>query len=89
MTDRAVCEIRAIANPRHKDIRFDKALGDINQAAKVAEVKPSTIRVWMTRGKIRPVYFEDDGPELFHLPTAFMLGLAGREHPSQRAKRAA
>lgn len=89
MTDRAVCDIRAIANPKLREIRQEKALGTIHQAARAAGVKPGTIRVWMTRGKIRPVDFGDDGPELFHLPTAALLGAAGREHPSQRAPRAA
>lgn len=52
-------------------------LGDIHKAAQVGEVKPGTIRVWMSRGKLRPL-FGDPGQEVFHLPTVKAVAEAGR-----------
>lgn len=53
--------------PRFVESRDD--LGDIWEAARVAGVKPGTIRVWVCRRKIEPMDMGDGGPELFHLPT--------------------
>ncbi|MGA5869267.1 MerR family transcriptional regulator [Streptomyces cinereoruber] len=43
-------------------------LGTIWEAARIARVKPGTIRVWETRGKIERVQIDHRGP-LYHLPT--------------------
>lgn len=59
----------AFPNPQPHQIRERDHLGTIWEAARIAGVKPNTIRVWMTRGKIEPMQFGDSGPELFHLPT--------------------
>ncbi|MEU7103535.1 hypothetical protein ACFQ2B_27850 [Streptomyces stramineus] len=59
----------AFPNPVPHEVRSRDHLGTIWQAARVAGVKPGTIRVWMTRRKIEPMALGDDGPELFHLPT--------------------
>ncbi|MFB7605274.1 hypothetical protein [Streptomyces gardneri] len=55
------------SNPELHDL-FPGDLGTIWEAAKVAEVKPGTIRVWESRGKIERVQFDHRGP-LYHLPT--------------------
>jgi hypothetical protein len=48
---------------------YQRDLGDLWEAARVAKVKPGTIRVWETRGKIERVRLDDDGQPLYHLPT--------------------
>lgn len=63
----------AYPNPEGIEIHFMQLeeggqLGDLWEAARVAEVKPGTIRVWVSRQKIEPVYTGDAGP-VFHLPT--------------------
>lgn len=57
----------------------DDDLGDIWEAARTAHVKPGTIRVWMTRGKIEPVL---DGPagQYFHLPTIQRAAAGGAKY---------
>ncbi|GAA0637360.1 hypothetical protein GCM10009535_12140 [Streptomyces thermocarboxydovorans] len=55
-------------NPELYDLYLDD-LGDLWEAARVAGVKPGTIRVWESRGKIERVPFSDDGQPLYHLPT--------------------
>jgi hypothetical protein len=54
-------------------------LGDLWEAARAAGVKPGTIRVWMTRGKIEPVL---DGPagQYFHLPTIRRAATGGAKY---------
>lgn len=52
-------------------------LGDIWKAAEAAGVMPGTLRVWMTRGKLKPL-FGDPGKEIFHIPTVKAVAEAGR-----------
>jgi hypothetical protein len=54
-------------NPELYDL-YQRDLGDIWDAARVAGVKPGTIRVWESRGKIERVDLPGDQP-LYHLPT--------------------
>lgn len=54
-------------------------IGDLWEAARTAGVKPGTIRVWMTRGKIEPVLRGEAG-DLFHLPTIRAAAEAGRKN---------
>lgn len=63
----------AYPNPDRLEIHFaqlagSKDIGDLWEAARVAEVKPGTIRVWVTRGKIEPV-LDGEAGQYFHLPT--------------------
>ncbi|MGW0032110.1 hypothetical protein ACWDXD_20070 [Streptomyces sp. NPDC003314] len=53
-----------------EDVReiFPQHLGTIWEAARVAKVKPGTIRVWESRGKIERVRLAGGEP-LYHLPT--------------------
>lgn len=53
-------------------------LGDIWTAAEAADIRPGTLRTWMTRGKIKPV-MGDPGQELFHIPTVVAVAEAGRK----------
>lgn len=55
-------------NPGIREIRDRDELGTIWEAARTAEVKPGTIRVWVSRGKIEPMPLEGGQP-LYHLPT--------------------
>lgn len=57
--------------------RTDEALGNLYEAAEAAEVKPGTIRVWMSRGKVKPL-FGSPGQEIFHIPTVVEIAKAGR-----------
>lgn len=57
----------AFENPDLRDLYLED-LGTIWDAARVAEVKPGTIRVWESRGKIERVRL-DRGEPLYHLPT--------------------
>lgn len=68
----------AHANPDLYDL-YQRDLGDIWEAARVAGVKPGTIRVWESRGKIERVRI-DDGQPLYHLPTVKAAGEAGKKH---------
>lgn len=54
-------------NPEIHAIYLDD-LGTIWEAARVANVKPGTIRVWETRRKIERVAIPHGEP-LYHLPT--------------------
>jgi hypothetical protein len=54
-----------------------KVLGDLWKAAEAAGVMPNTLRVWMSRGKLRPL-FGDPGEEIFHIPTVMAVAAAGR-----------
>lgn len=70
-------------NPDALELHFDQLehgnqLGDRQEAARAAGVKPGTISVWVSRGKIEPVI---TGPEpLFHLPTVVRAAQAGRKY---------
>ena len=59
------------------DGRANEVMGTIYEAAKAAEVKPGTLRVWMTRGKLKPL-FGEPGEEVFHIPTVVEVAEAGR-----------
>ena len=56
-------------NPPTYDL-YPKDLGDVWEAARTAGVKPGTIRVWETRGKVERVQLGGEGQQpLYHLPT--------------------
>ena len=55
----------------------DGVLGDLWKAAEAAGVMPGTLRVWMTRGKLKPL-FGEPGQEVFHIPTVIEIAEAGR-----------
>lgn len=72
----------AFPNPDGIEVHFAQLehggqLGDIWEAARAADVKPGTIRVWVTRKKIEPV-LTGAGGALFHLPTVKAASLGGR-----------
>ncbi|WP_394436267.1 hypothetical protein [Streptomyces sp. SGAir0957] len=74
----------AYPNPERMEIHFAQLeeggqLGDIWEAARVAKVRPDTIRVWVSRKKIEPVLIEDTGP-IFHLPTVAAAKEGGAKH---------
>lgn len=74
----------AFPNPDGLEVHFAQAeqgdqIGDLWDAARAAGVKPGTIRVWMTRGKIEPILRGDAG-DLFHLPTVQVAAEAGRKN---------
>lgn len=52
-------------------------LGDLWKAAEAAGVMPNTLRVWMSRGKLKPL-FGEPGQEVFHIPTVVAVAEAGR-----------
>jgi hypothetical protein len=52
-------------------------LGDLWKAAEAAGVMPNTLRVWMSRGKLKPL-FGEPGQEIFHIPTVVAVAEAGR-----------
>ncbi|MFI0135581.1 hypothetical protein [Streptomyces luteogriseus] len=63
----------AYPNPEGLEIHFAQLegnhdLGDLWEAARAAGVKPGTIRVWESRGKVERVPLDGDKP-LYHLPT--------------------
>lgn len=58
----------AFPNPTLYDIYDRDDLGNIWEAARVAGVKPGTIRVWESRGKIERMPLGDEDP-IYHLPT--------------------
>ncbi|MBR8638615.1 MerR family transcriptional regulator [Streptomyces tuirus] len=57
--------------------RAHEVLGTLHEAAEAAGVKPGTLRVWMSRGKLKPL-FGDPGGEVFHIPTVVEIAKAGR-----------
>ncbi|MDX5563736.1 hypothetical protein PYK79_10775 [Streptomyces sp. ID05-04B] len=74
----------AYPNPEGIEIHFAQLdrggqLGDLWEAARIAEVKPGTIRVWVTRKKIEPVLVGKTGP-VFHLPTVKTAAECGAKH---------
>lgn len=74
----------AYPNPDGIEIHFaqlddDGQLGDIWEAARAAGVNPGTIRVWVSRKKIEPVFIGETGP-VFHLPTVRAAKAGGKKH---------
>ncbi|WP_284432537.1 hypothetical protein [Streptomyces sp. TUS-ST3] len=75
----------AYPNPPADEIHFayaesgERQLGDQRQAALVAQVKPGTIQVWVSRKKIEPVFTGPEGP-IFHLPTVKQAAEGGASH---------
>lgn len=57
-----------------------RQIGDIDAAAAAVGVKPVTIRVWVSRGKIEPIV-RGDGRDLFHIPTVIE---ASKSRPGRR-----
>ncbi|WP_405888866.1 hypothetical protein OG762_36945 [Streptomyces sp. NBC_01136] len=71
----------AYSNPDGIDIHFaliagNDDIGDLWEAARAAEVKPGTIRVWVTRGKIEPI-LDGEAGQYFHLPTVRQAAAGG------------
>lgn len=54
-------------------------LGTLQEAAELAGVKPGTIRVWESRGKLKRIGLAGGEP-LYHLPTAVLIAADGRKH---------
>lgn len=52
-------------------------LGDLWTAAEAAGVMPGTLRVWMSRGKLKPLC-GGPGQEIFHIPTVIAVAEKGR-----------
>lgn len=75
----------AYPNPPADEIHFayvesgERQLGGQREAALVAEVKPKTIQVWVSRKKIEPVFTTPSGP-IFHLPTVKKAAEGGASH---------
>ena len=74
----------AYPNPPLDEIHFAQVegnddIGDLWEAAKTAEVKPGTIRVWVTRGKIEPI-LDGEAGQYFHLPTIRRAAEGGAKH---------
>ena len=74
----------AYPNPPLDEIHFAQVegnddIGDLWQAAREAEVKPGTIRVWVTRGKIKPI-LDGEAGQYFHLPTIRRAAEGGAKH---------
>lgn len=70
-------------NPSLGEIPDRDDMGDLWQAARVAGVKPGTIRVWVSRRKIEPLPLDDGGIELYHLPT---VHAAAQVRPGRQAQ---
>jgi hypothetical protein len=76
--------VAAYPNPDGLDIHFaqlegNREIGDLWEAARTAGVKPGTIRVWITRGKIEPV-LDGEAGQYFHLPTIRRAADGGAKH---------
>ncbi|NED75382.1 hypothetical protein G3I51_24265 [Streptomyces sp. SID9944] len=74
----------AYPNPPLDEIHFaqcdgNRDLGTLWEAARAAEVKPGTIRVWVTRGKVEPV-LDGEAGTYFHLPTIRRAAEGGAKH---------
>lgn len=74
----------AYPNPDGLDIHFAQLegnhdIGDLWEAARAAGVKPGTIRVWVTRGKIEPI-LDGEAGQYFHLPTIRRAAAGGAKH---------
>lgn len=59
--------VTTFENPELHEL-YLQDLGSLWDAARIAEVKPGTIRVWESRGKIERVRLHGGQP-LYHLPT--------------------
>jgi hypothetical protein len=70
--------VPAFPNPELHQL-YQRDLGDIWEAARAAGVRPGTIRVWESRGKIERVRIDTCQP-LYHLPTVKAAGEAGARH---------
>lgn len=60
-------------NPELREL-YQRDLGTIWEAAREAGVKPGTIRVWESRGKIERIQGLGDETPLYHLPTVKAAG---------------
>ena len=67
-----------IVNPKPRET-FGKDVGTLDEAARIAGVKPGTIRVWETRGKLSRLSVAGGEP-LYHLPTVNLIAADGRKH---------
>ena len=73
-------------NPEVKHVETRDDLGDIRDAARAAEVKPDTIRMWVRRRKVEPIMpAGEHGPELYHLPTIEAASKVKRGRPRKTA----
>lgn len=73
----------AFPNPEGIEVHFAQAergdqIGDLWEAARTAGIKPGTIRVWMSRGKVEPILRGEAG-DVFHIPTICAAAEAGRK----------
>lgn len=74
----------AFPNPDGFEVHFAQLewgdqLGDLQEAARAAAVRPATIRTWVSRRKIEPIVTGEAGP-IFHLPTVKAAAAAGRKY---------
>lgn len=70
----------AFPNPELHQL-YQRDLGTLWEAARAAGVKPGTIRVWETRGKISRIDFGDSRSEAYyHLPTVKLAAEAGGKY---------
>lgn len=74
----------AFPNPDAIGIHFAQVehgdqIGTLWEAARTAGVKPGTIRVWVSRGKIEPL-LDGEGGTFFHLPTVKAAAEAGSKY---------
>ncbi|MDX3353909.1 hypothetical protein PV703_11425 [Streptomyces sp. ME01-24h] len=70
----------AFPNPEVKQVNNRDHLGNIWQAARVAGVKPDTIRIWVRRNKVEPMPMAGGEP-LYHLPTIEQAAQVPRGRP--------
>lgn len=70
-------------NPELHDL-YQRDLGTIWEAARIAKVKPGTIRVWESRGKIERVELRGGEP-LYHLPTVKLASQVPAGRPARAA----
>jgi hypothetical protein len=74
-----------IVNPIPRET-YLKDIGTLDEAARIAGVKPGTIRVWESRGKLTRLRIAGGEP-LYHLPTVNLIAADGRKNtPSDPAK---
>lgn len=74
----------AYPNPDGIEIHFARLQGDDNlvtlwEAARAVGVKPGTIRVWVSRGKIAAV-LDGEAGTYFHLPTVERAAAGGAKY---------
>lgn len=74
-----------LVNPKTREL-YPKDLGTLEEAARLADVKPGTIRVWESRGKLQRVALKGGKP-LYHLPSVVFVAADGRNRtPRDPAK---